>query len=828
MLKSKDSFPAMNIKGKINGLDIVALLDTGASISCMYTGDALKADIEIVKSKVILRAANNTMLKTSGVAIIPFEIKGKILNIKAMCVDDIAMCSKLIIGLDFLKDSGANIDCGSSKITLKIYDLELSGEKSQDGILSNIKRHSISNDNKATLYVDTHILPDEMKLVEICCKNKKRLYGKFLFTPNCNWDNYFSDLIVHFSGKVTSIIVMNNNKHTVIINRSHVIGTLEKLADDHLIIEASNENINIIRLIDSVREKYSGLDLDTEKFRTNDLVNYICSITDKNSVARIFLLLKLFVSSGHCINKIDIDDNQKIIKDSEYKDLSDELYEEYLYETDVRALSPENRKILTVELIKRYLADDHYANMLIPLLSKYTDAIALSDIDLGEFSLVTATINYFGPVINMVPSPIPLKFRDQLEKEIERLLRANVITETDSIFNNNVVIVPKKNTNSLRLTLDSRAINIASKASNTVLPKISEILFSIGKIKFFTSLDLLAAYWSIYLDEGSTDYTAFTVHNARYKFLRLPMGLRQSSSIFQKVMYLVLDKLIVSDQTYRSERLHVYLDDLFITSENVEGNLELLEKVLSRFALHKLKLKIKKCSFLKKEVKFLGHVIDEKGFRPIRDNILKINSFPRPKSTKEVKSFLGIINYYRSYISNVSTLADPLYKLTSRVKKFYWSEEAQTSFEKLKKVLTPEDKLFHPEFNLPFIIRSDSSEGNFGGVLSQRSPEGIEFPLLFLSKKLTSNEKAWRIADKEMGAVNYCLKFLRNLILGYEIHVVVDHFNLVNMFSCALKNVRMLRMAISIAEFAPNLYFVSGHDHVSADYLSRVFISTLR
>lgn len=823
-IETKGIYPAMNITGTINGISAVALLDTGAATSCVYLGNAIEANLEILSSKMILKAANNTPLKTCGMVVIPFKINEKILNIKAQCVDNIALKERFIIGMDFLREAKAKIDCGKFKINLEKYGLELEGEKGGGSKLNNIRKYSTSNNRKVKLCENTCLSPDETRIITVCTKNKKILNGKYLFIPNVNWNYYTSDLVVTIENGTSNIIMYNRFKHHITINKNYVIGTLENIKQEHFMVPASKENMNLINLIKSEEERYVNIKDSNSKFEGDELIQYILELTEPNSIGRIFLLSKVMIDKGIYINEIIEEKEQDIIDINEYKNMTDDQYELYLYDQDVKALSETNRYNLAKELLERNLSTNIHKDKLLPLLLKYADTVALSDIDLGEFKLLTATIDYYGPIFNHTPMAVPLKFRDQLDKEIERLLRAKVITESDSLFNNNIIIVPKRNSNSVRITLDSRKLNACSRITRTVLPKISEILFTVGRMKYFSSLDLLAAYWSIYLDKESTGYTAFSLPNGRYEFIRLVMGTSGSSSIFCKCMNIVLDKLLLSDQTKLTERLHVYLDDLFITSTSIDGNLRLLEKVLERFQKHNLKLKIKKCEFLKTNIKFLGHMIDEDGFKPVKDNVLKINSFPTPNSTKDVKSFLGILNYYRNYIPNIATLAEPLYRLTSRVKQFVWSSEANVAFEKLKTVLTGENKLFHPNFDLPFIIRTDSSESVLGGVLSQRSPEGIECPLLFLSKKLTTSEAAWRIADKEMGAVNYCLKILRNLILGYEIHVVVDHFNLINMYSPSLRNARILRMAIAISEFCPTLYFVCGHQNVAADYLSRIFI----
>ena len=298
-------------------------------------------------------------------------------------------------------------------------------------------------------------------------------------------------------------------------------------------------------------------------------------------------------------------------------------------------------------------------------------------IDLGHFDMFKMSIDFFGPTLYTPQIPVPLKLQEALDNEIERLIKAEVIEESNSFFNSNIILIPKKGSKALRIVLDSRLINLGTRKEITIMPRINEILFSLGKAKVYTTVDLLSAYWSIPLDERSKHITAFSTHKGHYHFKKCVMGLTNSANIFLKVMNIVMEGL---DKRKDEEgRIQCYMDDLIILTANEDKNLELLEKALGKFVKYKLKIRLTKCKFLQANIEFLGHQIDEQGIRPVNNNITKINEFPIPSTRKKLQSFLGMVSYYRGYIKDMARLAAPLYILLKK-DQFHWTEEAEEVF----------------------------------------------------------------------------------------------------------------------------------------------------
>ena len=831
-IKGKKSFPVIRIEGHISGWAMKALADTGAAVSVINDEDAKKAKLEIKESNVKLRTANNSPLKNKGCTRVPFKLKtGEILDIEAECVQDKALKGKMIIGLDFLKKHKAQIDCGTLNIFLPEQNIHIKGTEQHDAVIKIIKQGEERNKYKIKLKNNEVIEAETTKIVEVRTK-KGRLEGRYVFVPNKQWDAYTTSVIVEFSKENTAHIpITNGNKHPLNINKLHILGKLEEIDENLYEIKPTMDNIVWLQYasIESERRQneeiykqeenqVSMIEGKEEEGEINESIRMITSVTEPGSTERIFLLTKLYEQ-----NKIPEEKNkglQGTINKVNCQMLSKEDFEDHLEEIDVKDISEEERKSYVQQIIGRHIEDREKRDKIGPILEKHYQCIAINGIDLGHFEIFKMSIDYFGPILNTPQKPVPIKYQEALDTEINRLLKAGVIEESNSFFNSNIILVPKKESKTLRLVLDSRAINVGTRREITIMPRVNEMLFSMGGSELYTTIDLLSAYWSVGLDEKSTHLTAFSTHTGHYHFKKCVMGLSNSANNFLKVMRVVLDGLIYLGKDEEGKIL-CYMDDLILLAKSEETNIDLLDKALERFVRFKLKIKLTKCKFLEKEIEFLGHKINKSTISPICNNITKINNFPIPNTKKKLQSFLGMVNYYRSYIKDMAELANPMYALLK--KEFEWNKEAEEAFYKIKEKLTGGLHLFHPDLSRPFILTTDSSKHSIAGVLSQVDSRGIDKPLLFISRTLQKAERIYPIAHQELLSIAFCLDTLRNLILGSKIFVVMDHYNLLRIFSSALQSPRMVRISIKISEFTPDLYFKCGTENVAADFLSRIF-----
>ena len=227
----------------------------------------------------------------------------------------------------------------------------------------------------------------------------------------------------------------------------------------------------------------------------------------------------------------------------------------------------------------------------------------------------------------------------------------------------------------------------------------------------------------------------------------MPFGVKNAPAVFSRLMSDVMRGLAWNG-------VAIYLDDLIIGGRNFEEHMELLKEVFSRLRAAGLTIKSSKVILCQKTLRFLGHLVSVDGIAPDPDKIKVILDWPRPKTTKDVRSFLGLCNYYMEFAPNLQLLAKPLNELTVKTK-FQWTDEREEAFTKLKTALTSTPILAFPDMNQVFELSTDASDFGFGCILSQRDSTGRERPVHFLSKTFSGNELAWHTRDKEAFAFIY-------------------------------------------------------------------------
>ena len=296
------------------------------------------------------------------------------------------------------------------------------------------------------------------------------------------------------------------------------------------------------------------------------------------------------------------------------------------------------------------------------LVIKNQDLFASKDSELGKTDTVKMQIDVGdNKPIKMKPYRTPIKNREVIDKAINEMLDANVIRRSRSPWSFPVVIEDKKD-GSKRFCVDFRKLNQITKKNSFPLPLIDDILALLGKAKYFTSLDLKSGYWQVAMDEKDMEETAFACHKGLFEFSVTPFGLSNAPAVFQELMSVVLLGC--------HEFAMAYLDDILIFSSTLEEHLNHLSIIFNKLREHNLRLKLKKCSFLKMETHYLGFIINEFGVEPDELKIDAIRSLPVPTCVREVISFIGMCSYYRRFIPNFSQIAEPIIALTRKYAHF--------------------------------------------------------------------------------------------------------------------------------------------------------------
>lgn len=411
----------------------------------------------------------------------------------------------------------------------------------------------------------------------------------------------------------------------------------------------------------------------------------------------------------------------------------------------------------------------------------------------------------------------PHAMKQEIQNQIRKLLDDKIIRPSISPYSAPVWIVPKKldasGKRKFRMVIDYRKLNDKTIEDKYPLPRIEEILDNLGKCSYFTTLDLAQGFFQLEMHPNSIEKTAFTVNNGHYEYLRMPFGLKNAPSTFQRVMDNIL-----------REHLHkfcfVYMDDVVIFSKSLQEHLNHLKLIFQKFREYNLKIQLDKSEFLQKQVAFLGHVITPEGVKPNPSKISAVQNYPIPKTTKEIKSFLGLVGYYRRFISNFAKIVAPLTKcLRKGTKVDYTHPEYTSAFEQCKELLSNAPILAYPDFTKQFKLTTDASNVAIGSVLSQANR-----PVAYYSRTLNSAEKNYSTIEKELLAILDSTKHFRPYLFGQNFVIETDHNPLVWLYKIKEPNSRLIRWKLKLEEFNFTIVYKKGKENQVADALSRVQI----
>ena len=313
-------------------------------------------------------------------------------------------------------------------------------------------------------------------------------------------------------------------------------------------------------------------------------------------------------------------------------------------------------------------------------------------------------------------------------------------------------------------------------------------------------------YYHIELSPNSKRLCTIVLPWGKYEYQKLPMGLCNSPDIFQEKMSTLMSDL---------EFVRTYIDDLLVTTMSTwEDHLECLELVFQCLTNAGLKVNAKKSFFGRPELEYLGYWISRQGIQPIAKKVEAIQNIAAPKTKKELRRFIGIVNYYRDMWIRRSDVLAPLSRLTSKTTAWHWTDVEQKAFDTMKRIISRETLLAYPNFNKPFIIHTDASHYQLGAVISQDNK-----PIAFYSRKLNPAQTRYTVTERELLSIVETLKEFRNILLGQQIKVYTDHKNLTYVHF----NVeRVMRWRLIIEEYSPELIYLKGESNIVADALSRL------
>lgn len=463
---------------------------------------------------------------------------------------------------------------------------------------------------------------------------------------------------------------------------------------------------------------------------------------------------------------------------------------------------------------------DEQKQRLQALLDEFSDVFSTGAEDLGCATLDTPVFHE----ILLQPGAEPVKTNrgmhtysrhelDFLSAQQEHLLPLGVIRPSTSAWVSAPVVVPKHD-NTLRFCVDFRELNKVTMADPYPLPSIEQMIQRMSKAKYFTCMDIVSAFWQVPMHPKHIQYTAFMSPNGKFEWVRMPFGLKNASTTFQRFM---------NDALAGNDNAEGYVDDSFVFSETFDQHLLDLRDVLMRFRKANVKIKLPKCIFAALKIKCLGNIVSHGEVRPDPGKVMAITNIPPPRDPTGVRQFLGAASYYRNYIGKFAEIVAPMSDLTKKGTQFVWTPECGQAMSDLKTAMSSDPCLRLADFSQPFILTTDWSKIAIGAVLSQLDPEtGEDHPIAFASRLLNRAERNYAPTEGECLAIVWAIQKFKYYLHGRRFTVYTDHTALTWLHTNRFSNSKLERWSMKLQEYDFVIKYKKGEDNAVADCLSRL------
>jgi transposase InsO family protein len=444
-------------------------------------------------------------------------------------------------------------------------------------------------------------------------------------------------------------------------------------------------------------------------------------------------------------------------------------------------------------------------------------------------------------------SPFKLRARpihpqdiEAVRRHIKELLDAGVIRESESPFASPIVVVRKKN-GQVRLCIDYRRLNLQTIKDAYNLPKLEDTFSALNGSQWFSVLDLKSGYYQIEVEEADKPKTAFVCPLGFWEFNRMPQGVTNAPSTFQRLMERCMGDMHLKDAV-------VFLDDVIVFSRTLEEHEERLMRVLTRLKEFGLKLSPEKCVFFQTSVRYLGHIVSRSGVQTDPEKISALKTWPVPQTLRELKSFLGFAGYYRRFVKGYSSIVKPLHSLTSgypplhkkskakltdirqKTNQYHdpkepfggrWTPACQQAFEAVIQSLTTAPVLAFADPQKPYILHTDASTTGLGAVLYQEQESQLRI-IGYASRGLSRSESRYPAHKLEFLALKWSVteKF-SDYLYGNQFTVVTDSNPLTYILTTAKLDATSYRWLAALSTFSFKLLYRPGRQNGDADGLSR-------
>jgi hypothetical protein len=403
--------------------------------------------------------------------------------------------------------------------------------------------------------------------------------------------------------------------------------------------------------------------------------------------------------------------------------------------------------------------------------------------------------------------------RAEVQEQVDSLLANGIIRQSSSQYSSPIVLIRAAGKKP-RLCVDFRALNAITVDLRYPMNNTKDLLERMAGMHYFAVLDLKSGFHQFPLSPDVVSLTAFSTPDGLFEYLRIPFGLKNAPPFFQRTMNEVLGGLI-------GRVCECFVDDTIVYGADGSSFLSNLREVFVRLSTRNIRLNASKCRLGLRKVAYLGHEVDGDGVRlqqTKKDALLQIRA---PTSTAELRSFMGLANYFRDFIDHFATVSKPLYQLCSEKVPFVWSTECNEAFLLLKQSVVDAPLLAHVDYAYPLVLRTDASTKGIGAVLLQKI-DGSERPVCFVSRAFNPTESRWSTIEQEAFAMFYAITHLSHYLLGHAFAVETDHKNL--LYISRSSTPKLVRWHLQLQDYDFTIRHIAGRDNVVADALSRCLV----
>lgn len=464
----------------------------------------------------------------------------------------------------------------------------------------------------------------------------------------------------------------------------------------------------------------------------------------------------------------------------------------------------------------------------ITMLNEYKDTVFADQ----EYCSVEAALGReVQHEINEIPDqPHPCKnvyrlsppMLEELRRQLQALLKGGLIRPSVSPYGAPVLFAKKPKEGTWRLCIDYRALNKITIKDRYPLPRADDLFDQLHGAKYFTKIDLRWGYHQVKIRPEDVKKTAFRTQLGSYEWLVMPFGLCNAPATFQRFVQNMLHDFL-------GHFAVVYIDDVLVYSKTADEHVRHVQQVLDKLKENKLLAKPSKCDFFTQKVEYLGHIITPDGIQVDPTKVDAIMQWETPATKTEVRSFLGLANYYRGFIKNFSEITAPLSALVhdDQPDPVVWTRVEQEAFDRTKRALTtaPVLRTYDPDLTTELVVDASSNHRSIGAALMQNDGNGLR-PVAYFSRKMTPTEQRYCTREQELLAIRDALKHFRHYLTGIHFVLHTDHQSLRYLQTQPELSGKLLRWADFIAGFDMDVRYIKGAKNVVADALSRPPIRT--